>query len=434
MSGGEAGERPVVSWLADVEDSGFGLGHLPWGIVSPPGSDPRVALRVGEHALDLLALARGGLLRDVAGLDAAALAAPALNLLIDQGPAVWTALRARARALLEAGCDELRRAPGGLAERALLPLDAIELRLPVAVGDYVDFYSSLHHANNTARILRPANPTVPASWRHIPLGYHGRAGTVVVSGTAVERPLGVRASAAGEAPEYAAERRLDAELELGFVLAGGPPRGTPIAVGDSARHLFGVVLLADWSAREIQVFESAPLGPFVSKAFATSIAAWVTPLAALEPLRVAGVAQDPPAPPHLRTAEPWALDLELEFALRTGAGANARASTLSRVSAAEGLYWTAPQQLAHLTSGGISVRSGDLMGTGTISGPSPATQGCLLELTDNGRSPIELAGGVRRGYLEDGDEIIMSGGGRLPGGERLTLGEVRGCVRPARSA
>jgi fumarylacetoacetase len=300
----------------------------------------------------------------------------------------------------------------------------VVLHLPFTVADYVDFYCSLDHASNVGRIFRPdAEPLLP-NWRHLPVGYHGRAGTVVVSGTPVVRPCGQRRPPGADAPTYGPSVRLDIEAEVGFVIGAGSRLAEPVPIGDFADHVFGVVLLNDWSARDIQAWEYQPLGPFLGKSFATSISPWVVPLEALEAARVEGPAQDPAPLPYLRRAEPWALDLSIEVALN--------GSVVSRPPFA-GMYWTPDQMLAHLTVNGASTRTGDLYGSGTVSGPQAAQRGSLIELTWNGSEPLSLADGSTRAFLEDGDTVTLSATAPAADGARLSLGEVTGTIHPARS-
>jgi fumarylacetoacetase len=362
---------------------GYGLEHLPYGVFRRGAGEPRVGVRYGDDVLDLSPL--GEIFR-----------APTLNPFMAQGRRAWEEWRDRVRGLLERG------------EGELVPLGDVELQLPFAVADYVDFYSSLEHATNMGRLFRPEAEALLPNWRWLPVGYHGRAGTVVLSGTPVTRPNGQAKPPNADRPAVGPSRRLDLELELGFVV-GVPSRlGDPVPPSRFADHVFGVVLLNDWSARDIQAWEYQPLGPFLGKSFATSIGAWVTPLAALEPYRVAGPPQEPPPLPHLRSDEPWALDLELEVEVN--------GAVVSRTNA-RGLYWSMPQQLAHATSNGAMVRAGDLMASGTISGGEPGTQGSLLELWRGER------------FLENGDEAVLRG--RTPDGA-IELADVRGRVEPAR--
>ena len=316
--------------------------------------------------------------------------------------------------LLQQGRDAWERT----TERArdaetTLALEEIEPELPFAVADYVDFYSSLEHATNLGRMFRPdAEPLLP-NWRHLPVGYHGRAGTIVVSGTPVRRPRGQAKPPDADAPSFGPSRRLDIELELGFVV-GVPSRlGEPVPASAFRDHVFGIVLVNDWSARDLQAWEYVPLGPFLGKSFATSISAWVTPLALLEDRRVPAPVQDPEPLPHLRAEGDWALDLPLEVELN--------GTVISRGNP-RGLYWTMPQQLAHATSNGASVRTGDLMASGTISGAKRGSEGSLIELTWNGSEPLRLDDGSERTFLEDGDEVVL---------RSELLAEVRGRILPA---
>jgi fumarylacetoacetase len=409
------------SWVPVPAGSGFGLDNLPYGVIARAGRPARPAVRVGDHALDLDTLAAAGLLPDV---PARTFAAPTLNAFLALGQDAWSATRSRLRALLTGD-------PAPAAD-ALVSLAEAQVLLPVAPGDYVDFYSSLEHASNLGRMFRPdVEPLLP-NWRHLPVGYHGRSSSVVVSGTPVRRPRGqLPPPPDGAAPSFGPTQRLDIELELGFVTGGETALGEPIAIGDAAEHVFGFVLVNDWSARDIQRWEYQPLGPFLGKSFATSVSPWVVPLEALEPFRVAGPPQDPDPFPYLRTDDDWALDIDLEVAL-VPAGSDDE-TVVSSVNA-RGLYWNAAQQLAHATVNGANVRPGDLWASGTISGAEPGTAGSLIELTWNGRDPLELPGGIMRTFLEDGDTVVLRG--RAGGGGRpvVSLGEVRGTIEPALSA
>jgi fumarylacetoacetase len=389
--------------------SGFGPEHLPYGVFRRANAggaarrdeEPRVGVRFGDGVLDLAALAADGLLDE----DPALFAQPSLNRFMAAGPEVWRRVREALRALT-AGPD---------AELAAVPLDEAELLLPIEVGDYVDFFSSIEHASNAGRMFRPDGDPLPPNWRHLPIGYHGRSGTVVVSGTPIRRPHGQRLESGD--PVYGPSTRLDIELELGFVVGVPSAHGEPVPVDGALDHLFGVGLLNDWSARDLQAWESRPLGPFLAKSFATSIAAWVTPLDAVLGRRVPAAAQEPEPLPYLRE-DPWALDLDLEVELN--------GATIARTNARH-LYWSAAQQLAHMTVNGASLRVGDLYGSGTISGPEREQRGSLLELSWNGTEPIELPDGSTRRFLEDGDEVVLRG----RAGEAVALGEVRGRIEPA---
>ena len=314
-------------------------------------------------------------------------------------------------ALLPQGRDAWERTTEqALDAETSLALDEITPQLPFTVADYVDFYSSLEHATNLGRMFRPDSEPLLPNWRHLPVGYHGRAGTVVVSGTPVRRPHGQSKPPDADSPVYGPSRRLDIELELGFVVGIPSAQGEPVPAGSFAEHVFGVVLVNDWSARDIQAWEYVPLGPFLGKSFATSISAWVTPLALLEERRVPAPPQDPEPLPHLRADGDWAYDLPLEVELN---------GTVIARGNARGLYWTMPQQLAHTTSNGASIRTGDLMASGTISGADRGSEGSLIELTWNGTEPVQLEDGSERTFLADGDEVVLRGD---------PLGEVRGRI------
>jgi fumarylacetoacetase len=394
------------SWVEGADGSGFGIENLPYGVVRPRAGGARPAVRIGDRALDLARLAAEGLLE----LPAGTFEATTLNRYLALGPAAWSATRARLTELLAAGSGAAAPVAG-----ALLPLAELETLLPIDVGDYVDFYSSLEHATNVGRIFRPGSEPLPPNWRHLPVGYHGRAGTVVVSGTPVRRPSGQRApERAGDAPGFGRERRLDIEIELGFFTGPGPALGTAIPVGAAAEHIFGFVLVNDWSAREIQRWEYQPLGPFLGKSFATSISPWIVPLAAVGELRVAGPVQRPEPPAYLRSDARWALDVELCAELN---------GTQIAVTNGKHLYWSAAQQLAHATVNGATIAPGDLFASGTISGPGPGERGSLLELTWDGRDPLVLDDGTQRTFLEDGDTVVIRGHGG-----RIAFGEVSGRV------
>jgi fumarylacetoacetase len=411
------------SWVPVPEGSDFPIQNLPFGVFERRGEEPRVGVAIGEQVLDLAVLAREALLGGIDGLPAGVFELPALNAYLSLGRPVWRAVRERLSGLLAEEDRRLRDV--GLAERSLVPIEDAALLLPVDVGDYVDFYSSLEHATNLGRMLRPDGDPLLPNWRHLPVGYHGRAGTVVVSGTPVRRPVGQLTADPGT-PEWGPSRLLDLELEVGFVAGPGNTLGEPIPTARVRDHVFGLVLVNDWSARDIQRWEYQPLGPFLGKSFATSISPWVVPLDALEPFRVPAPAQDPEPLPYLRTEGDWGLDLDLEVLLDPGGG---EAHAVSRTSMRH-LYWTIPQQLAHATSNGATVRPGDLFASGTISGPDPGSEGSLIELTRRGERPIELPGGGTRTFLEDGDTVVMRGWGEQ-GGLRIGFGEVRGKILPA---
>lgn len=416
----------ATSWVAVPDGSDFTLHNLPYGIFSHDSRLPRVGVAIGDHVLDLAALAEAGLFDGVVPEPLGAFGAPSLNAFLVRGREQWAAARRRIADLLRDDNDEVHR--DGLAGRALVPRPAVELHLPFVAGDYVDFYSSREHATNVGRMFRPDGEPLAPNWHHLPVGYHGRTATIVVSGTPVTRPVGQRGPAEdGGAPRFGPSRRLDFELEVGFVTGPGNPMGTPIAVDDAADHVFGFVLVNDWSARDIQAWEYRPLGPFLGKSFATSVSPWVVPLDALEPYRVASPPQDPEPLDYLRATDDWGVDLELEAWLRPQGGG---ATRLSRTNFSR-MYWTAAQQLAHVTSNGASVRPGDLFASGTVSGREPGTYGSMIELTWNGEQPMELEGNATRTFLEDGDTVVLRGWCGGGGRPRVGLGEVSGTILPA---
>jgi fumarylacetoacetase len=330
------------------------------------------------------------------------------------GPSTWAATRTWVQALLTDPHEQ------DLVEPELHPIAAVALHLPVEVADYVDFYCSEHHARRVGELVRPGQDPLPPQWRHLPVGYHGRAGSVVVSGTDVRRPHGQRRGDDG--PVFAPTARLDFEAEVGWWVGVPTTAGTRLSAAHLDAHVFGVSLVNDWSARDIQTWESMPLGPMLAKSFATSVAAWVTPLAALQAARVPLPEQVPTPLPHLQVDDPAGLDLNLEVSV---AG-----SVVSRPPYAS-MYWSVGQMLAHLTSNGAALATGDLFASGTVSGPRADERGCLLELTSGGKEPLTLGDGTRRDFLADGDEVLITATAPSVDGGRLALGEVRGVVVPA---
>ena len=407
----------------DVEpDSDFPIQNLPYGIFSTPDGGLRAGTALGSWVVDLHALERAGLLPTPSG--PALFGQGSLNAFAAAGRPVWNAVRARLAALLS-GTDARLRDDAGLRSRALLPMQACTLHLPFEIASYTDFYSSEDHATNVGKLFRdPANALTP-NWKHLPIGYNGRASSVVLSGHDVHRPMG-QLPVAGGTPEWGPCRQLDFELETAFFVGPGTALGSRLDPDAAIARIFGMVLMNDWSARDVQRWEYGPLGPFQAKAFATSISPWVVTLDALQPFRVDAPQQDPVPLPYLRETDRHAYDIELSVELGTPDGASA---TITR-SNFRHLYWTMAQQLAHHTSSGCNLRTGDLMGSGTISGPSPEARGCLLELTENGRQPLALANGSTRGFLQDGDEVVIRGHARR-GALRVGFGSVRGRVLPA---
>lgn len=381
----------------------FGLANLPYGVFSTTDTAPRVGVRVGDSVVDLAV----ALADDV-------FAAPALNAFMAQGYERWVEIRQRITDLVA----------GDVPDEAVHGVADVTMHLPIEVADYVDFYASEHHATNLGRLFRPdAEPLMP-NWKHLPVGYHGRAGTVVLSGTDIVRPCGQRKAPDEPSPTFGECRRLDIEAELGFLVGTGSALGTAVSTSDFSTHVFGAVLVNDWSARDIQAWEYVPLGPFLGKSFATSISAWVVPLLALEAARVPTPVQDPQPLPYLRESEPWGLDIDLTVSWN--------GEDVSRPPYRE-MYWSPAQMLAHMTINGAASRTGDLYASGTISGPGTDQRGAFIELTWGGRDPIEV-GGEPRTFLLDGDEVSITATAPAADGTRIGFGEVRGRVLPATEA
>ncbi len=417
---------PTTSWIESANDgkTHFPLQNLPFGIFSVKGQPARVGVAIGNAVLDLAALDEAGLLPAAAK---GSFAAASLNRFIALGKPVWSETRQRLTALLS-GADAALRDNAALRDRALVPMDQVTLHLPVEIPGYTDFYSSKEHATNVGRMFRdPENALLP-NWLEIPIGYNGRASSVVVSGTDLRRPNGQIKLPNEARPIFGPCRKLDFELEVGFIVGKESALGEPVSTADAPDHMFGMVLLNDWSARDIQQWEYVPLGPFNSKGFGTSISPWVVTMDALEPFRRDNPAQSPEPLPYLQQHSKNAYDIALEVALRPqGAAAP---STICRTNF-KAMYWTMAQQLAHHTVSGCNVRVGDLMGSGTISGTTPDSYGSMLELTRNGAEPVTLADGSRRGFLEDGDDVIMTGYCQGEG-YRVGFGAVSGKILPAR--
>ncbi|GAA4234594.1 fumarylacetoacetase [Actinomadura meridiana] len=397
------------SW-ADT-GGGFGIDNLPYGIFSRPGELPRVGAAIGGRVLDLAAMSEAGLVED-----RRCFASGSLNAFMVAGRPAWDANRAR---LVELLTDETYR---DRVEPHLIPVSDVELRRPFEVADYVDFYSSEHHARNTGRIFRPRDETLPSNWKRLPVAYHGRAGTVFPSGTPIIRPSGQRRTPGEPEPTFGPSLRLDFEAEVGFVVGVPSAAGRGVPTGSFRDHVFGFVLLNDWSARDLQAWESRPLGPFLGKSFATSISSWVVPVAALEPARVSPPVQDPAPLPYLRCDERWGLDLRLEVLINDQVVSRPRFASM---------YWTSPQQLAHATVNGATLRTGDLFGSGTVSGPTRDQRGCMLELSWDGREPLDLPDGTKRTFLEDGDTVTVRAQAPGASGSPITLSEVTGTIHPA---
>jgi fumarylacetoacetase len=398
------------TWVEGAAGSLHDVDNLPYGVFSHGEHAPRVGVRIGDLALDLSAAAAA---ERPAG--AHLFEASDLNPLLAAGPAAWRSVRTWVTDLLT---DEAARPR---IEPLLIPVEELELHLPVTVADYVDFYCSLDHASNVGRMFRPdAEPLLP-NWRHLPVGYHGRAGTVVVSGTSVRRPRGQRKPPTEDTPVYGSSQRLDIEAELGFVVGTATALGEQVPVSAFEDHVFGVLPLNDWSARDIQAWEYVPLGPFLGKSFATSVSGWVTPLAALAAARVDLPGQDPEPLEYLRVGPGAGYDIDFEVVLNGEVVARPPYSSM---------YWSPAQMLAHMTVNGASLRTGDLFASGTVSGPDRDQRGSFLELSWGGKEPFTV-GGREHTFLEDGDTVTLRA--TAPGGlgGRIALGEVNGTIVPA---
>ncbi|HYH28070.1 MAG TPA: fumarylacetoacetase [Actinomycetota bacterium] len=406
----------LESWVLVPPGSDFPVQNLPFGQVDRGDHQLAAAVRIGDHVLDLRGAASAGLLDGATDLRQI----PLLHSLLFLERAELRAIRERVSELLT---DESHRPA---VEPHLLHVDEVHPLLPAQTRDYVDFYSSLEHATNMGRMFRPDQDPLLPNWRWMPIGYHGRAGTLVASGAAIRRPRG-QIQQGDEPPTYAPTRALDIELEMGFLTSGSNPAGEPIPIGEVRDHMFGMVIVNDWSARDIQRWEYQPLGPFLGKSFATSVSPWVVTFDALEPYRVAAPRQDPSPLPHLRSRDDWAFDVTLEVALQ---GSGTDELVISRTSFA-GMYWTVAQQLAHATSNGATAKPGDLFASGTISGSERGTEGSLIELTRRGEEPIELPDGSSRTFLEDGDTVILRAWCEGAGKPRIGFGECRGTILPA---
>jgi fumarylacetoacetase len=404
------------SWVESANQPGadFPIQNLPFGVFAGP--QPTIGVAIGDQILNLRACAEIGWIspefREAA-------CAGSVNSLMAMEPAALSSLRLELSSLLRS--DSMPMEP------LLVPMRGAEMHLPAEIGDYTDFYASVYHATNVGKLFRPDNPLLP-NYKYVPIGYHGRASSIVPSGRTVRRPCGQRKDAASEAPAFGPSRSLDYELEVGCFVGRGNPLGEPIPIAEAASHIFGLCLLNDWSARDIQAWEYQPLGPFLGKSFATGISPWVVTMEALEPFRApafARPASDPEPLPYLDSPEErgrGAIGITLEVYLG--------ATLLSRGNFRD-LYWTLGQLVAHHTSNGCNLRSGDLLASGTVSGPEPGSRGCLLELTRGGAEPIALPDGSVRRFLEDGDEVTLRGYCERPGFVRIGFGECRGLVLPA---
>lgn len=420
---------PMTSrpWLAVSAESDFSLQNLPFGIFRSSGAkEARVGLALGDWVIDCAVLFEAGLLSSVAGLRREHVFADSLNPLLAAGAPVWRALRLRVGEIFTQGNDVLR-SQADLHSRALVKMNEAALLLPTKVSNYVDFYSSREHASNVGAMFRdPQNPLLP-NWLHIPIGYNGRSSSIIPSGTPFRRPNGQLKADADPAPVFAPTRQLDFELEMAFITGGQTQLGEMIPVNTADDFIFGLALLNDWSARDVQRWEYVPLGPFLGKTFATSLSPWIVTLDALQPFRVHGPEQTVPVLRYLQSSGPQAYDVHLEVWLKS-----ARMTDAVRICRTnfKHMYWNMAQQLAHMASNGTNIEVGDVYGSGTISGPTPDSYGSMLELCWKGTKPIALPDGTTRTFIQDGDTVIMKGWCEKDG-VRVGFGEVRTEVLPA---
>ena len=424
------------SWMASANDHpDFPIQNLPIGVVRRKGSQQawRGGVVIGDQVLDLGMLAASGALSDLAQQACALAGHESLNAFMASGPANWQVLRHSLFDLLRVDAAPAQQQ---IASRCLLPQADVEHALPTRIGDYTDFYTSIHHARNVGRIARPDAPLTP-NFQWIPIAYHGRSSSVVVSGTPFKRPMGQSVPPGAATPQYGACARLDYELELGIFVGTGNAQGEPVPLARAEEHIFGMCLLNDWSARDIQFWEMAPLGPFLGKNFCTSISPWIVSMEALAPFRLPFTrpADEPQPLAYLDDAgnrEQGVLDIQLDVSIES-AQRRSQGQPASRVSRTSfrHQYWTVAQMLTQHTMGGCNLNSGDLLGTGTISGPTHAEAGAIIELTKGGKEPITLDGGEQRAFLHDGDAVILRGWCEKPGSARIGFGECRGMVLPA---
>ncbi len=408
-------DSQTPSWVSIPDDSDFPVQNLPFGIFRTAGLAPRAGVAIGEEVADLQALADLNFL-DGLDIDPAVFGRADLNQLIGQGRKKTRALRQRLSAIFDARPNKWNGR--SLASSFLHRQTEVEMLMPVTVGDYTDFYSSLEHATNVGLMFRGKEQALMPNWRHLPVAYHGRASSIVISGTPVRRPCGQQLRAGETSPRFGPSRELDFELEMAFVIGCPSQLGRPVRIDDAEDYIFGLLLFNDWSARDIQRWEYRPLGPFLGKNFASTVSPWIVTLEALEPFRVAGPRQEPPPLPYLQDSGDHHYDIELEVLLQPEKGAR---QTICR-SNTRNLYWNMRQQLAHHTSNGCNVKIGDLMASGTISGTEPESYGSLLERSWGGTRPLRLPDGSERNYLHDGDTVTLRAWGQR-GDLRVGFGE-----------
>jgi fumarylacetoacetase len=416
-----ANDPSLRSWIEVPAGSDFPIQNLPFGIIRPKGQKPRAAVAIGEYALDLYALANAGLLE----VSPKKLERDSLNSFIGLGKPVWRAVRNRISELLRDNNPTLRD-DAVLRKKALFRRSEVETLLPVFVRDYTDFYSSIEHATNVGIMFRGKENALMPNWKHLPVGYHGRASSIIASGTPIHRPKGQTRPDEAQPPVYGPTRLLDFELEMAFIIGKSTKLGSQVSTAKADDHIFGLALLNDWSARDIQKWEYVPLGPFLGKSFASSISPWIVTLDALEPFRVSGPKQDPEVLPYLKYEGDKNLDIQLEVAIQP----KGSEETVVCRSNHKYLYWNMEQQVAHHTVNGCNLNVGDMMASGTISGPEEGSYGSMLEITWRGSKPVTLADGSERKFIEDGDSVIIRGFSEKEG-VRIGFGELKTKVLPA---
>lgn len=418
------------SFVSVTETSHFPIQNLPYGVFwTEANRHPRVGVAIGEMVFDLAAAEKYQLFDGEYLKGKKVFSQPSLNVFMKLGRPAWQEARTRIQELLDENTSTIRD-DEWLKDQLLIPMSDVQMGVPFEIGDYTDFYSSKDHAFNVGSMFRGAENALMPNWLHLPVAYHGRASSVIISGTEIHRPQGQTIAPDADTPTLTPSRLMDFELEMGFFIGTGNPLGKPIPVDQAIDHIFGMVLVNDWSARDIQKWEYQPLGPFLAKNFATSISPWVVTMDALDPFRSTGPKQDPTPLSYLQSKDNrWAYDIQLEVALQTEKMTEPFVITRSNFKY---MYWHICQQLAHHTITGCNTRPGDLMASGTISGPTKESRGCLLELTWRGADPIQLPNGEIRKFLEDGDQVIISGWSQGDG-YRIGFGEVTGKILPAKS-
>ena len=419
-----ANDPKLRSWVDVPPGSDFPIQNLPFGVMRPNGQAPRLATAIGNYVADLEVLADHGFFDDLE-IDRSVFSRPSLNDFIALGKAKTIAVRNRLSQILDSDFEEWDASE--LASFFLIPQAEVEMLIPVQVGDYTDFYSSIEHATNVGAMFRdPQNALLP-NWRHLPVGYHGRASSIVVSGTPIHRPKGQVLPQGAEVPVFGSSARMDFELEVAFVVGKTSALGQSIGIGEAEDHIFGLVLFNDWSARDIQQWEYVPLGPFLGKSFGSTISPWIVTIEALEPFRAPGPVQEPAVLPYLQFEGNKNFDLDLEVWIQPEYGEAARVCR----SNFKYMYWNMAQQLAHHTVNGCNFNVGDMCASGTISGPTPDSYGSMLELAWKGAKPLPMPDGSTRTFLHDGDTVILKGWGEREG-VRVGFGEARGILMPAR--